>query len=492
MDINKKLIDQLSDLSRNIKSLTSEVKENNVVNTSDNPNSQKESPSDQNGNFLKSLESIFKKNIGEITKTNLKSSETLKNVIGGSKLKDTFLNQNPENEKTKGLKLPKDFGTFIEKIPKFEKGGTMDKKGFAIVGEKGPELLNLNRGDEIIPGNKILKEKNKLGSDAIKSILDAENSSINTSDQNLNSPNKKNSESSLEDIKFKLLQKDLGYYMNSPKKLEEDANKELDNLNKEKEGFTKENLQKLNKEKEGFTKENLQKLNKPKNPVENINTENENLSPREQRRKEKEEKNKNAEDLLKTKPEKSEKKEILNKSKNFLLSQGKDILTGKKSLADIGKDASSLLGDKSELVKKATGKASSLLTNKEFREKNIEKLKGLSNKKKEEKSSMNTESSELKRPKAEPKKEEVKETTETKETPKKETPKTETPKTETPKQETPKIETPKKSDSGSKESIKSSDLDTIKALLGKMVSLLEGPLYVESMESPFRPDSRRF
>jgi hypothetical protein len=421
--------------------------------------------------------SIFKKNIGEITKTNLKSSETLKNVIGGSKLKDTFLNQNPENEKTKGLKLPKDFGTFIEKIPKFEKGGTMDKKGFAIVGEKGPELLNLNRGDEIIPGNKILKEKNKLGSDAIKSILDAENSSINTSDQNLNSPNKKNSESSLEDIKFKLLQKDLGYYMNSPKKLEEDANKELDNLNKEK---------------EGFTKENLQKLNKPKTPAENINPENENLSPREQRRKEKEEKNKNADNLLKTKPEKSEKKEILNKSKNFLLSQGKDILTGKKSLADIGKDASSLLGDKSGLVKKATGKASSLLTNKEFREKNIEKLKGLSNKKKEEKSSMNTESSELKRPKAEPKKEEAKETTETKETPKKETPKTETPKTETPKQETPKIETPKKSDSGSKESIKSSDLDTIKALLGKMVSLLEGPLYVESMESPFRPDSRRF
>jgi len=477
MDINKKLIDQLSDLSRNIKSLTSEVKENNVVNTSDNPNSQKESPSDQNSNFLKSLESIFKKNIGEITKTNLKSSETLKNVIGGSKLKDTFLNQNPENEKTKGLKLPKDFGTFIEKIPKFEKGGTMDKKGFAIVGEKGPELLNLNRGDEIIPGNKILKEKNKLGSDAIKSILDAENSSINTSDQNLNSPNKKNSESSLEDIKFKLLQKDLGYYMNSPKKLEEDANKELDNLNKEK---------------EGFTKENLQKLNKPKNPAENINPENENLSPREQRRKEKEEKNKNAEDLLKTKPEKSEKKEILNKSKNFLLSQGKDILTGKKSLADIGKDASSLFGNKNELAKKATGKASELLTNKESREKNIGKLKGLLNKKKEEKSSMATESSELKRPKAEPKKEEAKETTETKETPKKETPKTETPKTETPKQETPKTETPKKSDSESKESIKSSDLDTIKALLGKMVSLLEGPLYVESMESPFRPDSRRF
>jgi len=477
MDINKKLIDQLSDLSRNIKSLTSEVKENSVVNPSDNPNPQKETTSDQNSNFLKSLESIFKKNIGEITKTNLKSSETLKNVIGGSKLKDTFLNQSLGNEKAKGLKLPKDFGTFIEKIPKFEKGGTMDKKGFAIVGEKGPELLNLNKGDEIIPGNKILKEKNKLGADAIQSILAAENSLINSSDQNLNSPNKKNTESSLEDIKSKLLQKNPDYYSNSPKNLEEDAKKELKNVNKEK---------------EGFTKENLQKLNKPKNLEGNLNQENENLSPREQRRNEKEEKKKNAEDLLKSKPEKSDKKEILNKSKNFLLSQGKDILTGKKSLADIGKDASSLLGDKNELIKKATGKASSLLTNKEFREKNIEKLKGILNKKKEEKSSMNTESPELKRLKAEPKKEESKETMETKETPKKETPKTETPKTETSKQEIIKTETAKKSDSESKESIKSSDLDTIKALLGKMVSLLEGPLYVESMESPFRPDSRRF
>jgi hypothetical protein len=477
MDINKKLIDQLSDLSRNIKSLTSEVRENSVVNPSDNTNPQKETVSDQNSNFLKSLESIFKKSIGEITKTNLKSSETLKNVIGGSKLKGTLLNQSPENEKTKGLKLPKDFGAFIEKIPKFGKGGTMDKKGFAIVGEKGPELLNLNKGDKIIPGNKILKEKNKLGADAIESLLAAENSLINSSDQNLNSPNKKNTESSLEDIKSKLLQKNPDYYSSSPKNLEEDAKKELKNLNKEK---------------EGFTKENLQKLNKPKNPEENLNQENENLSPREQRRKEKEEKKKNAEDLLKSKPEKSDKKEILNKSKNFLLSQGKDILTGKKSLADIGKDASSLLGDKNELINKATGKASSLLTNKEFRGKNVEKLKGILNKKKEEKSSINTESPELKRPKVEPKKEESKETTETKETPKKETSKTETPKTETPKKETVKTETPKKSDSESKESIKSSDLDSIKSLLGKMVSLLEGPLYVESMESPFRPDSRRF
>ena len=55
MEFNKKLIDQLSDLSRNIKSLTSEVKEGKNSVLSETQISQKDSISDQNDNFLKSL-----------------------------------------------------------------------------------------------------------------------------------------------------------------------------------------------------------------------------------------------------------------------------------------------------------------------------------------------------------------------------------------------------------------------------------------------------
>ena len=125
----------------------------------------------------------------------------------------------------------------------------------------------------------------------------------------------------------------------------------------------------------------------------------------------------------------------------------------------------------------------------------MEKLKGLKKEKGEEKASMSTESPELKKiqPK-EVKAEEIKETPKKEETPKVETPvKKEITKTE---ESTPSksevSNTSKESKGGKSESIGVTDLDDIKALLGKMVSLLEGPLSIESMESPFRPDSRRF
>ena len=188
-------------------------------------------------------------------------------------------------------------------------------------------------------------------------------------------------------------------------------------------------------------------------------------------------------------------KGTLDKGKNFLFSKGKDILTGKASLSDIAKNPASLLGDKSQLLGKGMGAATSLLSNKGLREKATDKLKGLKKEKGEEKSSISTESPELKKiqPK-EVKAEEAKETPKKEETPKEQSPvKKEIAKTEesTPtKSET--ANTSKESKGGKSESIGVTDLDDIKALLGKMVSLLEGPLSIESMDSPFRPDSRRF
>jgi hypothetical protein len=266
-----------------------------------------------------------------------------------------------------------------------------------------------------------------------------------------------------------------------------------------------------------FTKEDVAKLSAPVNKVPEVKQEPEEISKKDQRKKEKEEKRKakeekrKAEDLLKSeiKPqEEKEKSSLLDKGKSFLkekgvgekgknllFSKGKDILTGKTSLSDMAKNPASLLGDKSQLLGKGMGAATSLLSNKGLREKATDKLKGLKKEKGEEKSSMSTESPELKKiqPK-EIKPEEVKETPEKEETPKeKASVKKEITKTE---ESTPTksktANTSKASEGGKSESIGVTDLDDIKALLGKMVSLLEGPLSIESMDSPFRPDSRRF
>jgi len=86
MDLNKKLIDQLSDLSRNIKSLTSEVKENkpavSAESTKKESTEKTNSVEEENKKFLKSLEEIFKKGVSEITKSNTESKGILKDAMG--------------------------------------------------------------------------------------------------------------------------------------------------------------------------------------------------------------------------------------------------------------------------------------------------------------------------------------------------------------------------------------------------------------------------
>ena len=184
-------------------------------------------------------------------------------------------------------------------------------------------------------------------------------------------------------------------------------------------------------------------------------------------------------------------KGALEKGKNLLFTKGKDLLTGKASL----KNPASLFGDKSQLMGKGVGAATSLVSNKGLREKAMEKLKGLKKEKPgekiEEKSSISTESPELKKVKTEAPKEEEKKPEEKKEL-KKEVAQTEI-KTATPEKESPKKEPTKTgtTEKGSSEA-GSTDMGDIKSLLSRMVSLLEGPLSIETMDSPFRPDSRRF
>jgi hypothetical protein len=522
MDLNKKLIDQLSDLSRNIKSLTSEVKENKNVVSAENANSQKEETSkidkekkesseEQNKNFLKSLEGIFQKGIGEISKSNLESNGLIKGALGavkGKGLESSLGAISPLKDKalesiTSNVKVPKAVSGLLGKIPKFATGGIMDEDGLALVGEKGPEVVKLDKGSEVISNAKSTE------------LLKKETAPEKTVDQTL-ATQKGPTAKQIERYRKYLLGQDPEWFKLYPDELEYEVDDWIHSMRYHN-PITINSLLEGKKEEDTFTKEDVAKLSAPVNKVPEVKQEPEEISKKDQRKKEKEEKRKakeekrKAEDLLKSeiKPgEEKEKSSLLDKGKSFLkekgvgekgknllFSKGKDILTGKASLSDIAKNPASLLGDKSQLLGKGIGAATSLLSNKGLKEKAMDKLKGLKKEKGEEKASISTESPELKKiqPK-EVKAEEVKETPKKEETPKEQAPvKKEIAKTE---ESTPtKSETAnasKESKGGKSESIGATDLGDIKALLGKMVSLLEGPLSIESMDSPFRPDSRRF
>lgn len=460
MDLNKKLVDQLSDLSRNIKSLTSEVKEGKSPISPETGNEDKNIISNQNEKFLKSFEGIFKKGIDGISKESLKSNDVLKDVLKSAKsgVKSPI-----------DLKIPKDFKSILEKIPKFEKGGTMEKGGFAIVGEKGPELLNLNMGDQVISNADL---KSKIGIDALTEALEnSKESSLKTIDQTLNPLPKKLLESQIEDKNIEILGRD-----KNDSELEESKEEPKEKI-------------------ESTIKEQEQKLNKPAVTVENLNNQ-EDISTKEK----KEKKKKSVEELIKNKEEKSKekdrKKEKLKEAKNILLSKGKDFLSGKNPLGETLKNPSSLLNEGEDLAKKGISTATSLISNKEFRDKNIEKLKKLKSNKEEKKSSLNVESPDLKKPNPEIKKEEKEIIPQENKTIKVESSKSEETKSESPKKESsesPKSEMDKTSKKSSEDQgVSSSDIKDIKSLLSKIANLLQNPLIVENLESPFRPDSRRF
>jgi hypothetical protein len=522
MDLNKKLIDQLSDLSRNIKSLTSEVKENKNAITAENQNppkegikedpNKKESVEEQNKKFLKSLEDIFKKGVGEITKSNIESKGILNDAVvevKGKGLESPLGATSPLKDKVlegvkSNIKIPKGLGELLGKIPKFESGGVMDKTGVALVGEKGPEVVKLEKGSEVISNTKSSE------------LLKKESTPAKTADQTL-SPQKGATAAQIARYKKYLYSENEDHYDEYPETLEKDVKSWVDSMRLHNPVTIHSLLEGKGEEESTFTQKDVDNLSKPVNKTAEIKEIPEEISNRDKRKKEREEKrkskdeNKKAEDLLNPKPKAQdggEKPKIENeeptlmekgkgflkekgafeKGKNLLFSKGKDLLTGKASL----KNPASLLGDKSQLMGKGVGAATSLFSNKELKGKTMEKLKGFKKKKEEEKASITTESPELKKVKTEPKKEEEKKPEEKKPEEKKEIAQTES-KTATPEKESPKKE-PTKTGTTEKSSSEagSTDMGDIKSLLSRMVSLLEGPLSIETMDSPFRPDSRRF
>jgi hypothetical protein len=328
---------------------------------------------------------------------------------------------------------------------------------------------------------------------------------MKTADQKLSFPLKNTTKenSSIEDIKEKLMRENPTYYSLDPKALEEHSKYEFENLNKNPENYNKEDIQTLNRP----TKESSSTEFTGKDEI----IERERKEKRDSSRK-KERESKKLEDIANPVAKKKKEKEgessitdkaksflkekgVSDKGKNLLLSRGKDILSGKKSISDLAKSPTSLLTDKNQLLPKGMGSVSSVLNNKGLRDKGIEKLKKIGERKKEQKSTMNVESPELKKVIPETKKEETKPQEETKQEIKKKAEPSPVKKEELVKSE----EKSKPSSSGTststskkEPSIGVSDMEDIKSLLGRIAFLLEGPLSIESPETPFRPDSRRF
>ena len=151
METPKKLIQELSDLTRNLDVLAKEIRESNKINsesqktlsknleisakkkseTSDKPGAE----ANQNKNFLENLGKTIKGSLPDVSKIIGKTEGTGKGQI------------------TKDL-ISAVVGKFPN-IPKMASGGKVSRPGVALVGEKGPEVVELQKGDKVNPLDKM-------------------------------------------------------------------------------------------------------------------------------------------------------------------------------------------------------------------------------------------------------------------------------------------------------------------------------------------------
>ena len=151
METPKKLIQELSDLTRNLDVFAKEIRESNKINsesqktlsknleisakkkseTSDKPGAE----ANQNKNFLENLGKTIKGSLPDVSKIIGKTEGTGKGQI------------------TKDL-ISAVVGKFPN-IPKMASGGKVSRPGIALVGEKGPEVVELQKGDKVNPLDKM-------------------------------------------------------------------------------------------------------------------------------------------------------------------------------------------------------------------------------------------------------------------------------------------------------------------------------------------------
>ena len=152
METPKKLIQELSDLTRNLDVLAKEIRGSNKINSesqktlsknleiSSKKKSETSAESNQNKNFLENLGKTIKASLPDASK-----------IVGNSE----GIGKKPgqRGQITKDL-----IGAVVGKfpnIPKMASGGKVNRPGVALVGEKGPEVVELQKGDSVNPLDKM-------------------------------------------------------------------------------------------------------------------------------------------------------------------------------------------------------------------------------------------------------------------------------------------------------------------------------------------------
>jgi hypothetical protein len=148
METPKKLIQELSDLTRNLDVLAKEIRGSNKINSesqktlsknleiSSKKKSETSAESNQNKNFLENLGKTIKGSLPDVSK-----------IIGKTE------GPGKKGQITKDL-VSAVVGKFPN-IPKMASGGKVSRPGIALVGENGPEVVQLQKGDKVNPLDKM-------------------------------------------------------------------------------------------------------------------------------------------------------------------------------------------------------------------------------------------------------------------------------------------------------------------------------------------------
>lgn len=492
-----KLTAQMLDLSRNIEKLTGSVKTNTEsIEKLEKTNIESESGlrdsvSKLDGGLknldFESLSAELKgvnKNIKDLDFKKL--GEDFKNITKSfSGIKD--LTKNFEKA-SKGLDVSGKIkevvsgGAGKKILGSFSEGGTVPQTGSYLVGEKGPEIVKLEEGSDVVPNDKLI-----------------------SADQQL-TEKRGPSEKQIEKYKKSLLNEDPDYYSEFPEQLDYDIKYWINQNRYQKEAAIDSLLE--GKGVETFTREDVDKLTSPVSQTASIPTAEEKLSKSEKRGKERDERK---EAKQKSKTEKKEEELETKKEEKLNIGQNKEF--SKPDLSGIKKSAGALIEKTAGLGKGLISKNIENPLLKKASEAGLKSVSGVLNKPGEKpKSGLVTSPTEPNKLQEKPKA--VSKVTPLKspaskpaESPDKKAEKIEgEKKTEQLKtgSSTPSIgssqeakaesktEPPReKSPSKGETNMSKADIDDMKSALFRIASLLEGTLIVSPIESPYRPNSKR-
>jgi len=243
------ILKELSVLSSNMDALVRELKEQNkttaentkgindlVTQIKETPISKTQKPVDQKESPTKLFENLVSSFSKEISKSNEILQKNLDKQMGSS-LKDLAKNvfKPAEVKPNPNLDFFKALG--LDKSPQLKDGGQIQKDGVAIVGEKGPELVDLKKGQRVISDQDFLlteELKEMVEKEAKKNQAQQNTSDLVTGSQNLtdsvtNSFGVKVPKKEIDKRRDKLLREDQAYYEQEPAELEEDIKSFIEN-----------------------------------------------------------------------------------------------------------------------------------------------------------------------------------------------------------------------------------------------------------------------